>query len=1088
MKKKIIALGLSFILCTSLFTDVQSVFAEEISTSQVEETLENPTEVSEAASPIQESENEQEDSIQEELGKENNISLNNVLTGDTVETNEKVLPQNTGAVSISTPAISYLDKEGNGCFIEITLTSFELSENETGVRFAIWSEKDGQDDLEWVDAKNTEDGAFTTTLDASKHDDATGIYNIHAYSVQGNALSRGILASTYEIQSVTRPKAQVSVEKVDEEEKQFAIKVTGYKMPVYADSLLVAIWAEKGNRNDLMWTSLNDDGNGNYSYICNVSDHKLSGTYQAHVYLKYKDESMHLQKAASFEVTDISFGSVSVQELDNDEGSCKVVVEGVSSPSGIKEVLVPIWSKNDQSDLNWYGATKQTDGTYTVEMNVANHKYNIGKYNIDVYVTDNRGIFESKARTDVEFTQSKAEIEAQFTDNSSSCKYSAKKVSVPGGIKGVLFASWSEIGGQDDLRWSGATYSSSEKSWNYTATLKDYKHNGKINVHAYSQSPNGDMMFLGSTTYEIPGPKCDEIVATANSDNGDIDVSINNVSAFGGVKNVQVAIWSAADQNDLQWYNAVKDGGSNYSLHTNISKHKYNISKYNIHVYVIDGNGFLNNIGVKEVTLSSSTGNITVEETSLASVYKVQINDVKMAGNPEILFAAWSEDGGQDDLMWYSSIKTGGTNNYYTNIKIQNHKTLGKYQVHVYAKTKAEKMVFLGKTENINVSGSASATFSIGNINNSDASFELQISVANSPSGVNNVQVPVWTAADQNDLMWYGATRKSDNTFIVKIKADNHKHNLGVYKIGAYVTMGNGVFVGAGSTEYNFMPTNYLYVTNDVGTGKRKVVLKNAVGASTVQFPVWSDTNGQDDLVWYGATPVNGMWEAIISSTNHKNAGLFQVHAYVNNAWVGKTTFQFPASEFAKNGWYYENGYKFYYINDVKQTDLDGILPRQSSYLARVNRTTCTVTMYARDGGNGFIIPVKVFACSVGLPGTETPSGTFYTLQKYRWWELMGPSYGQYCTRIVGGILFHSVAGSNTTSYNLSADEYNKLGSPASHGCVRLCVRDAKWIYDNCSLNMRVDIYDSANPGPFGKPATIKIPAGQNWDPTDPNL
>ena len=189
-----------------------------------------------------------------------------------------------------------------------------------------------------------------------------------------------------------------------------------------------------------------------------------------------------------------------------------------------------------------------------------------------------------------------------------------------------------------------------------------------------------------------------------------------------------------------------------------------------------------------------------------------------------------------------------------------------------------------------------------------------------------------------------------------------------------------------------------------------------------------------------------------------------------------------------KNGWYYEGGYKFYYKNNVKQLDLDGILPRQSSYYIKVNRTACTVTVYAKDGNNGYIIPVKRFACSVGLPSTPTPTGTFYTSNKYRWHTLMGPSYGQYCTRIVGGILFHSVAGRNMTSYNLNARDYNKLGSPASHGCVRLCVRDAKWIYDNCPSGTKVTIYDSSNPGPLGKPATIKIPAGQTWDPTDPNI
>ena len=189
-----------------------------------------------------------------------------------------------------------------------------------------------------------------------------------------------------------------------------------------------------------------------------------------------------------------------------------------------------------------------------------------------------------------------------------------------------------------------------------------------------------------------------------------------------------------------------------------------------------------------------------------------------------------------------------------------------------------------------------------------------------------------------------------------------------------------------------------------------------------------------------------------------------------------------------KNGWVYEGGYKFYYRNGTKLLDLDGIVGRQSSYYIKVNRRACTVTVYAKDGNNGYIIPVKRFACSVGLPSTPTPSDTYYTPAKYRWHTLMGPSYGQYCTRITGGILFHSVAGKNMTSYNLDARDYNMLGQPASHGCVRLTVRDAKWIYDNCPLKTKVTIYDSSNPGPLGKPATIKIPLWQTWDPTDPNI
>lgn len=189
-------------------------------------------------------------------------------------------------------------------------------------------------------------------------------------------------------------------------------------------------------------------------------------------------------------------------------------------------------------------------------------------------------------------------------------------------------------------------------------------------------------------------------------------------------------------------------------------------------------------------------------------------------------------------------------------------------------------------------------------------------------------------------------------------------------------------------------------------------------------------------------------------------------------------------------GWKYIEGLKYYFNNSgALVQDLDSIIGKQSSYYITVNRVKCQVTVYAKDGANGYVIPVKTFTCSVGLPGadTATPTGTFHTLAKYSVKELMGPSWGKWATRIVGGVLFHSVACSNPDpTYSLPAGEYNKLGSPASHGCVRLNVRDAKWIYDNCALGTTVRIGDNEIKTPFDKAATIKIPASQNYDPTDP--
>ncbi len=157
-------------------------------------------------------------------------------------------------------------------------------------------------------------------------------------------------------------------------------------------------------------------------------------------------------------------------------------------------------------------------------------------------------------------------------------------------------------------------------------------------------------------------------------------------------------------------------------------------------------------------------------------------------------------------------------------------------------------------------------------------------------------------------------------------------------------------------------------------------------------------------------------------------------------------------------------------------------------YLIKVNRAYNTITIYEKDKDGKYTVPVKAMACSVGT-GERTIKGTFQTKAKYRWKLLMGNVYGQYSTRIVGGILFHSVYYyENGNPGTLATTQYNKLGSAASHGCIRLTVADAKWIYDNCAVGTTVIIYDNAkNPGPLGKPETIKIPTNVKWDPTDPS-
>lgn len=160
-------------------------------------------------------------------------------------------------------------------------------------------------------------------------------------------------------------------------------------------------------------------------------------------------------------------------------------------------------------------------------------------------------------------------------------------------------------------------------------------------------------------------------------------------------------------------------------------------------------------------------------------------------------------------------------------------------------------------------------------------------------------------------------------------------------------------------------------------------------------------------------------------------------------------------------------------------------------YRLEVNCEQNVVNVYEKDENGEYKDCVKVMLCSVG---SATPKSGTYSLKKYGGWEwkgLQGDVFGQYATQITGNILFHSVPytkrGDNSS---LEYWEYDKLGTPASLGCIRLTVKNAKWIYYNCASGTKVYFYKDSNPGPLGKPSERKISGDSEvngWDPTDPD-
>lgn len=174
-----------------------------------------------------------------------------------------------------------------------------------------------------------------------------------------------------------------------------------------------------------------------------------------------------------------------------------------------------------------------------------------------------------------------------------------------------------------------------------------------------------------------------------------------------------------------------------------------------------------------------------------------------------------------------------------------------------------------------------------------------------------------------------------------------------------------------------------------------------------------------------------------------------------------------------------------------KETERETVNPKTLPYKIMVNRAANCITVYKNDGNGNFTTPVKAIVCSTGKNVGDTPLGKFSTLISYKWLRMVDNSYGQYAYRFYGSILFHSVPYYTQDKGNLEWEQFNKLGEPASLGCVRVCVADAIWLINNCQVGTAVEVYDDAdNPGPLGKPEMIKIPEDspyRGWDPTDPD-
>lgn len=543
-----------------------------------------------------------------------------------------------------------------------------------------------------------------------------------------------------------------------------------------------------------------------------------------------------------------------------------------------------------------------------------------GKHVFD-HSVDYTGRFTANASAEVDATQGDLSGTISIVNNNptlGSFDVVISNVKAPNGVETVSVPIWSEINGQDDIIWYTANR---QNNGTYTVNVKASAHKnstGLYNVHLYYIQKDGQLTGVGGTTTQVfigktpeqLKPKASFAIENNNAKAGTFDAVITNISAPLGVKEVLVPSWSLENgQDDLIWHKATKQNDGSYRVTIKASEHKGNKGNYRADAYIVDNANNRHYIAEKVVSVDYArpSGVLTIENnnTAAGTFDAVVRNIVAPTGLKEVLVPSWSLAGGQDDLIWHKATRQAD-GSYRVTIKATDHKnSTGKYRADAYIVDDSNKRFYLTEKVVEVTQTRPSASLFIENNNADLGTFDAVIRNIVAPNGVKEVLVPSWSLVNgQDDLVWHKASRQSDGSYRVTIKASEHKNSLGNYRADVYIVdnanQRHYVTETIVDVKHNKPVGTISVVNNNKDTGTFDVIISDVYspkGVRTVQVPIWSEKDGQDDIRWYEATrQANGTYTVNVQATNHKNStGLYNIHLYYilndgSQVGVGGTT------------------------------------------------------------------------------------------------------------------------------------------------------------------------------------------------------
>ena len=507
--------------------------------------------------------------------------------------NESV-PQQESPVSADL-TIEKSDSEGT---FTITAKNLQGLDGYEEVKIPFWSHANGMKDIIWYTPNRQADGSYTVTAKASDHENADGQYEAQVFYVDAKGQNKFVKKAFIDY-TAPKPSADLTITK-SESDGTFTITAKNLQGFDSYKEVKIPFWSHANGMKDIVWYTPTRQADGSYTVTAKASDHEnADGKYEAQVfYVDANGQNKFVKKAFIDYTAPKPSADLTITKSEKD-GTFTITAKNLQGFDGYKEVKIPFWSHaNGMKDIIWYTPTRQVDGSYTVTAKASDHENADGQYEAQVFYVDAKGQNKFVKKAFIDFkNQSRPTASLLIQNNNKDAgtfDVIIKDVYSPKGVRTVQVPTWSDKDGQDDIRWYEATR---QANGDYKVSVKasDHKNStGQYHVHLYYIQNDGSRVGVGSTTTEVEfrnaQTKTQTGIKNVNSGAGTYTVTVDQAPQGRRIKNIRVAAWSQAHQENLFWYSTAPSG-----MHTEVqvsaANHQYQSGNYTTHVYVdyVDG-------------------------------------------------------------------------------------------------------------------------------------------------------------------------------------------------------------------------------------------------------------------------------------------------------------------------------------------------------------------------------------------------------------------------------------------------------------------------------------------------------------------